>query len=154
MIDTPQILRTSAQQAAVIHLAIPRAEMMAVFGPGIEELLAVLSEQGIKPQGAAFAHHLRMSPGTFDFELGFVVDKPVQASGRVKPGELPARKVARTIYHGSYEGLPDAWGEFTRWMEDAGLKQAEDLWELYFHGPQSDPDPKTWKTELTRPLVA
>jgi hypothetical protein len=37
-----------------------------------------------------------MSPDIFDFELGVKVSTPVKPTGRVKPGELPAAKVART----------------------------------------------------------
>ena len=92
------------------------------------------------------------SQTTFDFELGVKVSAPVRANGRVKRGELPAARVARTIYSGSYEGLPAAWGEFTKWMEANGLKQAEDLWEVYSVGPQSSPDAADWRTELNRPL--
>jgi len=93
MLATPQILETSAQQAAVIHLTIPRSEMMSVFGPAIGELMSTLAVQGIEPVGAVFAHHLRMSPGVFDFELGVKVSGPVKAAGRVKPGQLPAAKI-------------------------------------------------------------
>jgi hypothetical protein len=32
--------------------------------------------------------------------------------GRVKAGQLPATTIARTIYHGDYDGLGAAWGEF------------------------------------------
>lgn len=100
MIETPQILQTEAQPAAVIHLTVARGEMMKVFGPAVGELMTALAAQGVEPIGAVFAHHLKMSPDTFDFELGVKVASPVKASGRVKPGELPAVKVARTIYHG------------------------------------------------------
>ena len=33
------------------------------------------------------------------------VERAVEPSGRVRPGELPATAVARTVYHGGYEGL-------------------------------------------------
>src|SRR5258707_798701 len=111
-----------------------------------------VSEQGVKPSSAVFAHHLKMSPDTFDFELGVKVAAPVKATGRVKPGELPATKVARTIYSGPYEGLPSAWGEFDAWMKANNHEKAESLWELYSVGPQSTPDPANWRTELNRPL--
>ena len=154
MIDTPQIMQTKAQPAAVIHLDIPRAEMMTVFGPAMEEILTILTAEGVAPTGPAFAHHLKMTPDRFDFELGFAIESPITSAGRVKMSELPARdKVAHTVYRGGYEGLPGAWGDFTKWMEAQGLKQAEDLWEIYAYGPQSNPDPKTWRTELYRPLV-
>ncbi|HAN55519.1 MAG TPA: hypothetical protein DCQ77_04720 [Betaproteobacteria bacterium] len=96
MIDTPYITHSPAQLAAVIHLNIPRATMMQVFGPAVDELLAALASQDITPNGSAFAHHLTMSPDRFDFELGFFVSTPVTAVGRVQPGQLRAAKVART----------------------------------------------------------
>ena len=152
MLDTPQIIQTTAQTAAVIHLTVPRSDMMKVFGPAAGELMAALAAQGMKPEGAIFAHHLKMSAGNFDFELGVRVSTPVKATGRVKPGELPAAKVVRTVYSGPYEGLPAAWGEFTKWIKVNGHEQADELWELYSVGPQSTPDPAGWRTELNRPL--
>ena len=114
--------------------------------------MAALAAQGVESIGAVFAHHLKMSPDTFDFELGVKVAAPVIVTGRVKPGELPAAKVARTIYSGPYEGLPSAWGEFDQWLKANGHEQAADLWDLYSVGPQSTPDPAQWRTELNRPL--
>jgi effector-binding domain-containing protein len=152
MIATPQVIQTRAQAAATIHLTVPRSEMMKVFGPAVGELMAALATQGVSPIGAVFAHHLKMSPDVFDFEVGVRVSAPVKATGRVKPGELPAAKVARTVYSGPYEGLPAAWGEFDKWMRANGHAQAADLWELYSVGTQSTPDPADWRTELNRPL--
>jgi hypothetical protein len=116
MIETPQIIQTQAQAAAVIRLTVPRSEMMKVFGPAVGELMAALAAQGVEPP------------------------------------ELPAAKVARTIYHGPYDGLPSAWGEFDKWMRANGHEQAGSLWELYPVGPQLTPDPANWRTELNRPL--
>jgi effector-binding domain-containing protein len=153
MLATPQIVKTEAQQAAIIHLAIPRSEMMKVFGPAVGELMAALAAQGVNPVGAVFAHHLKMSPENFDFELGVKVAAPVKPAGRVKPGQLPASKVARTVYSGPYEGLPAAWGEFNKWMKANGHEQAGSLWEVYSVGPQSSPDPANWRTELNRSIT-
>ena len=152
MIDTPQIQTSDHHDAAVIHLRIPRGEMMSAFGPAMEELLAALAEQGVAPKGPVFAHHLRMDPGVFDFELGVPVTQKVRAAGRVMPGELPGTRVARTVYSGDYAGLPEAWSEFDRWMKAQGLEQADDLWEVYAVGPDKTPDPSAWRTELNRPL--
>lgn len=153
MIDTPQIIQTAARPTAIIHFTIPREEMQNVFGPGIGELMAAIAAQGIAPAGPVFAHHLKITPGIWDFELGVPVSAPVAAAGRVKPSLWPAMKVARTVYHGPYEGLPDAWGEFMRWIEAEGHTPAPDLWECYVAGPQSSPDPSVWRTELSRPLI-
>ena len=153
MIDTPQILQTIPKLTALIHLTLSREEMPKVFGACVGELIAGIQAQGIAPAGPVFTHHLRRPTDTFDFELCVPVATPVVAAGRVQPGEWPAMKVARTIYHGPYEGLPEAWGDFMDWMESNGLRQAEDLWECYLTGPHSDPDPTTWQTELNRPLM-
>ena len=80
--------------------------MMKTFGPAAGELMAALARQGVEPVGGIFAHHLKMSPDAFDFELGVKVAAPVQATGRVRPGELPAAKAARAIYSGPYRRPP------------------------------------------------
>jgi len=154
MLDTPQITQTAAQLTAIIHLTIPREEMRKVMGPGISELMAAVADQGIAPAGPWFTHHLRMDPAIFDFEIGVPVTAPVAAAGRVKPGQLPATKVARTIYHGPYEGLGAAWGEFIAWIAAKGHAPGPDLWECYVAGPESNPDPATFRTELNRPLTS
>ena len=94
-----------------------------------------------------------MDPNIFDFEIGVPVTAPVAAAGRVKAGELPATRVARTVYRGPYEGLGAAWGEFDAWIAAEGYKTAPDLWECYVAGPESSPDPGSWRTELNRPLA-
>lgn len=153
MLDKPQIVQTETQPAAVIRLTIPRAELRNVMGPGIGEVMAAVIAQGIAPAGPVFSHHLRMDPEVFDFEVGVPTTKPVAPVGRVQPGQLPAAKVARTVYHGGYEGLGDAWQEFTTWIDTEGLAPAADMWECYVAGPESGPDPTTWRTELNRPLT-
>src|SRR5258705_6040361 len=120
LIDTPQITQTVPQLTAFIHLTIPRQEIRNVMGPGLSEVRAAIAAQGIAPAGPWFTHHLRMDPGTCDFEICVPVAVPVAANGRVKPGQLPATKVAWTVYHGPYEGLGAAWGEFDAWVAGNG----------------------------------
>jgi effector-binding domain-containing protein len=153
MIDKPQITRITAQLTARIHLTVPRAEMRDVMGPGLGEVRAAVAAQGIAAVGPWFTHHLRTDPDVFDFEICVPVTGPVVATGRVKPGEWPAMTVARTVYHGGYEGLGDAWGEFMAWIEAEGHRPGPDLWERYAAGPEAGPDPATWRTELNRPLL-
>jgi effector-binding domain-containing protein len=153
LIDTPQITQTVPQLTAFIHLTIPRQEIRNVMGPGLSEVKAAIAAQGIAPAGPWFTHHLRMDPGTFDFEICVPVTVPVAANGRVKPGQLPTTKVAWTVYHGPYEGLGAAWGEFDAWVASNGYTPGPDLWECYIAGPESSPDPSTWRTELNRPLI-
>lgn len=154
MLDKPEVVQTDAQLAAVIRLTIPREEIRNVMGPGIGEVIATVTAQGIGPAGPVFSHHLKMDPKVFDFEVGVPVRAPVTATGRVVAGTLPASRVARTVYHGPYEGLGAAWGEFGAWIGAEGHTPAPDMWECYIAGPESSPDPANWRTQLNRPLTA
>ena len=154
MLDTPQIIQTTTQLTAIIRMIVPREEIQNVMGPGIQELLATIAAQGIAPAGPWFTHHLRRPTDTFDFEISIPVATPVAAAGRVQPSQWPAMKVARTVYHGAYEGLGEAWGEFIEWIETNGHMPAADLWECYLAGPESSPDPADWRTQLNRPLTS
>jgi len=153
MLDKPRIVQTGAHLTAIIRLTIPREKIRSVMGPGIAELMAAVAAQGMVPAGPVFSHHLRMDPGIFDFEIGVPVTAAVSAAGRVTASQLPAATVARTVYHGPYEGLGSAWGEFNAWITAEGHSPAPDLWECYVAGPESNPDPANWRTELNRPLT-
>lgn len=154
MIETPRILQTTAQQAAVIHLKIPKDEIQNVMGPGLGELMATIAAQGIKPAGAWFDHHFQIADDSWDFEICVPVSAPVAAAGRVKPGQRPALKAAQTVYQGPYEGLGEAWGEFLDWISANGHSPAQDLYQCFVAGPESGPDPARWRTELIKPLVS
>lgn len=153
MIETPHITQSKAHETAVIHVTIPRSEIQSVMDAGIPELMATITAQGVKPAGPVYSHHLSMHPDIFDFEIGVPVSSPVSARGRVKPGKLPGVRVAQTVYQGNYDGLGNGWHEFMAWIKDQGLESTPDLWEVYVKGPESDPDPSTWRTELNQPLL-
>ena len=84
--------------------------------------------------------------------LGTSSDRIGTPSGRAYYATL-AKDLERHV------GLPvapyvgAAWGEFDAWIAAQGLAAAPDLWECYLAGPESGPDPTTWRTELNRPLV-
>jgi len=153
MIETPQVVDSPAQLVATIHITTPRSEMQHVMGPGIGEAMAAAQTQGIGPVGPWFAHHLHMDSEAFDFNICVPVSAPVTAVGRVKPGRRPAGKIVRTVYHGPYEGLGDAWHDFSAWTEANGYRTADDLYECYLVGPESSPEPADWRTELSRQVL-
>lgn len=153
MIDEPQIVDSPVQEIAVIHLTVPREQMRQMMGPGVQELMATVAAQGIAPTGSWFTHHFRMDPAVFDFEIGVPVARSVAPAGRVRPGQLAAARVARTVYQGPYEGLGGAWGKLGDWISSRGHRPAADLWEVYTQGPESGTDPAQWRTVLNRPLL-
>ena len=152
MIDEPTIRRVERQECALVALVVPRNQIQHVMGPAIQEVMSVVSAQGIGPTGPVYSYHRKMDANTFDFEVGVPVSAPVTPTGRVVAGALRAALVATTIYWGPYEGLAEAWGEFGGWIDGQGRRAATDLWERYLTGPESGPDPSGWSTELNRPI--
>lgn len=150
--EAPQVTERPAGRVAAIHLTIPRNEISAVMGPALQELYGVLASQGVQPSGPWFTHHLEMKPDIFDFEVCVPVTSPVRDEGRVVAREHSARRVARTVYRGSYEGLSGAWGGLMKWITEQGHTPAADLFECYAAGPETGADASAWRTELSRPL--
>ena len=152
MIDTPELATTAAVRAAVVPLSIPHAEMTTAFPAALAELHRVLAAQGLAQTGPMFAYYPRPPRDRFDFEIGLPVAHDVVPSGRVVAGGLPAARVARTVHHGDYGGLPAAWHAFAAWSRAAGHALAPDFWEVYAVGP-GDAAPAGWRTELVQVLA-
>ena len=153
IIDVPTITETTPQLAAAIHLTIPRSEIRTAMGPGLNEIMTAVKSQGIGPTGPWFTHHLKMNSATFDFEICVPVSAPVNPVGRVVGRQIPAAKVAKTVYQGPYERLADGWRAFDHWMASSGHNPGPDLYECYAVGPESGSDAAEWRTELRRPIV-
>ncbi|MBY0506977.1 MAG: GyrI-like domain-containing protein [Bryobacteraceae bacterium] len=153
MIEHPVVTETVAQLAAVMQLAIPRNQIQAAMGPGLSEIMETLEAQGIRPAGPWFTHHFKMDPATFDFEICVPVTASVTPVGRVKAGAFPVLTVVRTTYHGGYEGLGAAWGEFKAWIATHGHTTGPDLFECYVVGPDTSPNSADWRTVLWQPLL-
>jgi effector-binding domain-containing protein len=153
MIETPKVTDLPEQQAAIIHIETTRANIHAVMAPGIGEAMTAATEQAIGPIGPWFAHHHKITAETFNFDICIPVSAPLTAVGRVQPWKRPALKVLSTIYQGPYEGLGDAWQEFTTWIKANGYKTTGDLYECYLVGPGAGDSPEEYRTELIKPLV-
>ena len=152
MIDTPQIVTTKPLKIAKIYAKIPTSAIRQEMGKLLQELIQSVRAQHIEITGPWFTHHFRKPDEFFDFEVCVPVAAEVKASGRMEPGVWPAMKVVRTIYHGSYDGLVSAWGEFMAWIDSNDLKISEEIWERYLINPESESDSSKWQTELNRPI--
>ena len=153
MIEPPAIVTTTPQHTAMIRVVVSWDDIKTVMGATIQEVYAAIAAQGIAPVGPWFTHHLRRPMDTFDFEASVPIASPITPAGRVRPSQWPAMRVARTIYHGGYEGLGEAWGEFLGWIEAEGLTATDDLWESYLVGPEAGDDSSIYRTQLNKPLI-
>jgi effector-binding domain-containing protein len=154
MIEAPTIVTTTPQNTAKIHLIVSWDDIKTVMGPTIQEVYQAIGAQGVAPEGPWFTHHLRRPTDTFDFEASVPVASPIQPAGRVQPGQWPSMKVVRTVYHGGYDALGEAWGEFIGWIEEQSIRTADDLWEVYLVGPDAPDDASTYCMQLNRQLLS
>lgn len=148
MITTPEIVLSTEQPAATVHLVIPGMEMARHMDPAIQEVLSLLEDQGMQPAGPMFSYHHRRPGDTFDFEIGFPVARPVHEKGRVRNSALPAAKVVRTVYQGPYERMGDAWRALQDWVRAQELPETGRFYERYLNNPDEVKDPKDYLTEL------
>jgi effector-binding domain-containing protein len=154
MLEKPEIVQSTEQLVACVHVVVAREQIREVMGPGLQEVMAAIAAQGQVAAGPWLTHHLKDPGASFDFEICVPIHRAIAASGRVRTGTLPAARVARTVYVGPYEGMGTAWGEFRAWIEAEGHRRAEGLWERYLVGPESGPDGSAYRTELNQPLAA
>jgi len=152
MLETPELIDVSPQITAVVRLHIPREKCQQHWRPAVSELFGELERQGIAPAGPVFDHHFPAPDTHFDFEIGVPTAKPVIAHGRVIPSERPSFRAAKVVLAGDYEQLPDAWPEFMQWIAGQGHQTASDFWQIFVQGPETDPDPASYRTELIRAL--
>ncbi len=153
MIDAPERITTEPVAYAAIYQRIPTSEIMKVMGPTCAEIGRELVAQGIPPSGPWFTHHLERPREFFNFEVCFPVTQRIEPAGRVQPGLWPATDVVRTVYRGSYAGLPAAWGELEQWIKSQGLSAGSEFWEVYMVNPNDTDTPQDWVTQLNWPIA-
>lgn len=153
LIDTPEIVDAPAVKVAKIHIVAPASEIRTVMGAGLQELRAVLADQGIETAGPWLTHHLKMPGQVFDYEICIPIERDLKPQGRVENGEIPAARTARTTYRGNFDKLGEGWGQFMAWINALPVKAGGTLWEVYRVGPDDSANPADWQTELNRPLA-
>jgi effector-binding domain-containing protein len=145
------------------YVGIRKVVTMQEMGSGlipqlIGEVFGWLGQEGIEPEGAPFMRYYVIDMATnMDVEIGVPVSKPVTGDDRVKPGVLPAGRYASLIYTDvtkGYEGngVLIGWAEknniqWDRWDDPKG-DAFRSRYEIFIDGPEDDPDPTNWRTEV------
>ncbi len=152
MIEKLQVVRSDEQHVAMVRIKAAAHEMQTVMGPGIGEVFAAIADQGLTPAGPWFNHHFAQPTSVFDFGICVPLSSAIAPIGRVEASVRRACDVVRTNYHGPYEGLGDAWQQFMEAILAENHQCADDFWECYITGPESESDGDKFITELNRPL--
>ena len=138
---------------AVISGVVPMTELASFFDRSFTSLAATLGEQDIAITGPAYARYHGRPTDTADLEVGFPTVDPVEPADDVRPGTLPAGRVARLVHHGAYDRLGEAWGRLESWIAEQGLTPGPVLWETYVTEPSPEMDPADLRTELSWTLA-
>lgn len=144
----PELIDVPATTTAVIAGVVPMSELRSFFDGSFGAIASAVGGQGVAITGPALALYHGPPTDTVDLEVGFPTDSPVEPDGDVRPGALPAGRVARLVHEGGYDQLGDSWGRLGAWIGEQGLTPGPVLWEVYVTEPTPDTDPATLRTEL------
>lgn len=143
--------RTLAPQVtAVVHADLYPEQLPRWLPEAYAEILNRITEAGLTPAGPPFARY-RFHRDRIDVEAGFPVPTEITRHGRVVPSTLPGGRAAVTTHYGPYESVAAAYHAVSRWLAEHGHLADGPHWEVYHNGPQSEPDPARWRTDLVAP---
>lgn len=162
MITEPKVEQRSEQHYVAIRTQVtPRGLGKSLVSRLFSEVRVWLEKQGITPTDAPFIRYLVIDMSTeFDLELGWPVASPLSGTERIRAGILPAGRYASLVSIGPYKGkaLMKANGALIDWGVEHGVvwdsqqtEQGEAFGarlESYIKGPENEPDPDKWKTEV------
>ncbi len=160
MKPTPKIEHCEAHPYAAVRLQVP-IPFGTYLQPAWSKVHNWIKAQGLA-HGPAIIRYLTTDMSTkLDMDVGFVMDKAIPGGDGVVTGVLPAGPYATLIYIGSYrgKGIYKANVAIIEWAQANGIVwktsqvNGKEWWESrvewYFNDPAVDPDPKSYKTELT-----
>ena len=157
MLTTPKITeRIATHFAAIIQeVRIPFGE---AIGPAMGEVAGYLESMKVQGFGPAVFKYDVVDMPRLVVGFGFVTPGPIVGSDRVKPGVLPAGRYVTATHTGPYDNLEEATGEVIAWAHANGVRwdsrpegsgeRFASRFEIYPNGPNDEPDPNKWITEI------
>lgn len=160
----PRLDERREQPYAGIRTQVSPEEMGAGLIPRlIDEVFAWLQAHQIAPAGPPLMRFYVIDMSArMDIEIGWPVTTAAPGDDRVTAGVLPAGRYASLIYTGAQNGVAGNkvlidWAaengiRWDRWDEPNG-DAFRARFETFLTGPDDDPDPGNWDTEVSIKLA-
>lgn len=157
-ITEPKLENRSEQHYVGIRSRVSLQDLPIVIPQYLDEVAAWLEQQGVKPDGPPLMRYHVIDMATkLDITFGWPVAAPLRGNDRIVAEVLPAGRYASLIYTGVKNGIKGN-GALIEWAQSQGIQW--DRWddangdafggrvEYMLDGPEDDPDPANWKTEV------
>ena len=126
-------------------------DMGAMFG----KVFTYLDSADIQPAGPPLSLYYTEPGPQWKIAVAIPVANETKAPNANEPIQLitlAGGKMAFAIHTGSYEQLEDAWNIFFQWVQSNGYYPAGPAREIYLVGPEQQPDPAKYQTQLLWPV--
>ncbi|MGY5849818.1 SRPBCC family protein [Salegentibacter sp. F14] len=124
----------------------------------IADVRTYMQDNNIEISGNPFTlyNERNENAGTAIFSAGLFTPSQVVTpnNSQVLNGNLPNQKVLRATLKGNYKNLPEVWTAAYDYIAENNLEinQEEDVFEVYITGPENNPNPAEWMTQVHFPI--
>ena len=142
----------------LLDVELARGESLLRFDVALKEVPAILvvsAAGSVKPDRhpVILYHNDLAQDDDFSFEVCFPVARRLPGAAGVACRELPAGRVAFTIFKGPYDTIWNAYVELHAWIAEHGYAMAGPVRETGILTDDDTDDPREWVTELAVPLA-
>ena len=107
-----------------LPLDVTMDQLTRMIGETFDKVAGMLSANGIAPRGAIIRYTAARPDGTFDVEVGHLVDAAEMEGTPIEPDELPAGAYSVVRHDGPYAELGRVTAELMASWEEAGVSPA------------------------------
>ena len=130
-----ELVDQTAQPTLSIRTTTSIKELPQELGKAYGALGQYMGELGEQPAGAPYAAYFTFSMESMDIEIGFPVGGSLPGKSEIQSGEIPAGKIAQTMYTGPYNKIEPAYNALTAFVEQQGYEATGVAYEFYLNDP-------------------
>ena len=130
-----ELIDQPAQPTLSIRTTTSIKELPQELGRAYGAIGQYMAQLGEQPSGAPYAAYFTFEMENMDIEIGFPVASSLPGKGEIQSGEIPAGKIAQTLYTGPYKQIEPAYNALTAYVEQQGYEATGVAYEFYLNDP-------------------